>query len=372
MPSAIPTMKGETHCVHQDSHAGGILRDHDRRRLLQSQACLQRRRLRAGRSLGRSLADGLCLRHVLFLGGHLRGLCRPVRVALRHRVHLDRAGQRLHRFAAGLGDPGPPHPHHDPAAVKRHHAGIPGQALRQQRPEDRRVGDHIHLPDSLHRVAVQRPVPPVRHGFQHRLHGVHHTDGRADRRVRHRRRLHGYSHQRLHPGHHHAVRYRGRHRSGAEGQRRLHAGHLRHGEGQRSAGLRRAWRVRFVFRARSLQPVGRGDPHFPGYMGPAPDGAEVLRHQVGKCHLQGHDHLHLLRGCRGRWLLLPGRLWQTVHQSDGDRSQRCARWRLRRHRAQDAGNPVAAADRRCGDPRPVGVDVHAVLAGAGLKFHADA
>ena len=47
----------------------------------------------------------------------------------------------------------------------RHHAGVLRQALWQRQAEDRRLGHHLHLPHPLHRLAVQRPVPPVRHGL---------------------------------------------------------------------------------------------------------------------------------------------------------------------------------------------------------------
>lgn len=40
-----------------------------------------------------------------------------------------------------------------------------GKPLRQRQAEDRRLSHHLHLPHPLHRLAVQRTVPPVRHGL---------------------------------------------------------------------------------------------------------------------------------------------------------------------------------------------------------------
>ena len=54
----------------------------------------------------------------------VRGLCRPVRLEIRHRRHLGRHRQRPAWLSAGLGCAGPPHPRHDPAPGFRHHAPV--------------------------------------------------------------------------------------------------------------------------------------------------------------------------------------------------------------------------------------------------------
>ena len=172
-----------------------------------------RERLRAWRAFGGRVADGFCLRHVLLLGGHLRRLRGPVRLALRRGLHVDRSGQRLSGLAACLGGAWPPHAADEPASGQRHHAGVLRQALRLQRAEDRRFDHRLYLPHPLHGLALQRPFPAVRHGLQHRLHALHHPHGGADLRLCGGGRLHGHGHQRFHSGAHHA----GRHRRGGAG-----------------------------------------------------------------------------------------------------------------------------------------------------------
>ena len=122
-------------------------------------------RICAGRALCGPLAHRFRLRHFLFLRRGLRGLRRTVWMEVRHCGHLGGNRQRPAGLAAGLGGAGPPDPHHDPAPQLRHHAGVLRQALRQRQAEDRRLSHHLHLPHPLHRLAVQRTVPPVRHGL---------------------------------------------------------------------------------------------------------------------------------------------------------------------------------------------------------------
>ena len=66
-----------------------------------------------------------------------------------------------------------------------------------------------------------------------------------------------------------------------------------------------------------LNLLGGGAPHEPGHLGPAPDGAEVLRHQERDRRPQGHDHLHRVRPHRRRRVLLPGGLRAAVLRSGG-------------------------------------------------------
>ena len=105
-------------------------------------------------------------------------------------------------------------------------------------------------------------------------------------------------------------------------------------------------------------------------MGPAPDGAEVLRHQERDRYQQGHRHLHPLCPGGGRRMLLPGRLRPALRGQDG-RGGWCARRGLRRGDPRHALRPAGGAHRRGGDPGALRLHVHPVLPGAGLQLHLD-
>ena len=322
--------KGGISHGNQDRNAGSVLWRNAGGGHILPPPCLERERLCAGRPRRRPLAHRVRVRHFLFLRSHIRGLRRSVRLALRHSLDLDRPGQRDNRLAAGLVRAGPPHAPDDSAAGQRHHARVLRQALRQQGAQDRRLGDNLRIPHPLHRLALQRPFAAVCDGVQHRLHGLHSAHGRAYGHIRRGRRLHGHRDKRLHTGPDNAGRHSGGHRGRAQSERRLHglaAGAVR---GIRRNGIDDAGRVRLVLRPGSVRPAQRRNPHVPGRMGPAADGAEVLRHQVRKRHKQGHDNLHAVRrDSRGR-LLLPGRLRPALLGQDRHRRQR-----LRLHNTHD-------------------------------------
>ena len=60
--------------------------------------------------------------------------------------------------------------------------------------------------------------------------------------------------------------------------------------------------LRQLLRTRPAEPAGRGGAHVAGHLGPAADGAEVLRHQERPGREAGRHHLHHLR-LRGGWRL---------------------------------------------------------------------
>ena len=290
---------------NQTDYAAGVLRDNGGHRPVLPQERHRRQRLRTGRALCGPLAHRLRLRYLLFLRRGLCGLRRPVRLEVRHRRHLGGHRQRRSGLPAGLGGAGPPHPHHDPAPGQRHHARVFRQAVRLPVAENRRLGDYLHLPHPLHRQPVQ-----------HRLLGVCRCYGYPHRRLCDCRGLYGHRDQRLYPGHYHALWHQRGDFSGAEQSGRLYGGPHQAGPGVRRDGLRPGGRgsrsLRFLLRTRPGKPAGRGNPHLPGHLGPAPDGAEVLRHQKREVHQHRHGDFHPL--CHGgvRGLLLPGGLRPAV------------------------------------------------------------
>ena len=126
-------------------------------------------------------------------------------------------------------------------------------------------------------------------------------------------------------------------------------------------------RVHLLLRSQAAGTSRRGHPHLAGHLGASADGAEVLRHPLGKGHPQGRGHLHAVcRGGGGR-LLLPRRLRPSLR---GPRKRR--RRRLRRHHPRDAGKPLAAFDRHRRHTRALGLHVHALQPGHGFQLDPDA
>ena len=108
----------------ETGHVTGVLRDHGLCGLLLQEAFHGRERLCAGRAQRRPLADGFCLRDELFFRGGVRRLRRAVRLAVRHRLHLDRYRERVPGIPAGLVGAGAPHPDHDAAPEVQNHAAV--------------------------------------------------------------------------------------------------------------------------------------------------------------------------------------------------------------------------------------------------------
>ena len=138
-----------------------LLRPDDRRRTLLPPSCDQRQRLRPWRKKRRSLADRLCLRHLLFLCRHLRRLRRSVRMELRTRLHLDRSWQRLYRIAPCLEPAWQTHASDDPTHRQQNDARLFLQALRLEQAEGRRVHHRLYFLDPLHRFPLQRSFQPL-------------------------------------------------------------------------------------------------------------------------------------------------------------------------------------------------------------------
>ena len=151
--------------VHQIRYADRILCGHAGHRLLLPDPFHRRQRLRAGWTERGPLAHGLRLRHQLLLRSGLRGLCGTVRLEVRHRLHLGGHRQCADRLPDGLGHPGPTDQSHDPAPGQRHHAPVLRIPFRQQESEAHLLCHHLYFPDPLHRIPLQRPQPPLRHGL---------------------------------------------------------------------------------------------------------------------------------------------------------------------------------------------------------------
>ena len=97
-------LKGEQNngYVYQDSFSGSILRRYDRRRHILQKAEHRCKRLCTGQSLGRPMADGFRLRHLLFFCGYIRRLCRTVRLAFRSCFNMDWSWKCFHRLSARM------------------------------------------------------------------------------------------------------------------------------------------------------------------------------------------------------------------------------------------------------------------------------
>ena len=212
-----------------------------------------------------------------------------------------------------------------------------GQRFQQQVPEDRRASVIVF-------VFLIPYTASLFNGLSRLFGMAFHIDysvcvivmGGSHRRLCHRRRLHGHSHQRLHPGLHHDGGHRRRHCRRAPQPGR--ASSSRPGQPGR----------------RSATPAvlnGTVPGIFASFFGPDPMnllGVVVLTtlgtwglpqmvqkfyaiHSRRKAIAQGHDHLHPLRPGRLRRLLLPGRLRPAVLRPGGH----CRR-RLRRHHPHHA------------------------------------
>ena len=217
---------------HQDRNDRAVFRRDALRGLLLPPPLRERGRLRPGRKERWRVVHGLRLRHLLLLRGHHGGLFRTIRLEIRHRLHLDRSGERSDRLVHGVDPSGPTHPCHDPPSSQPDHARLFHEALRGQGPEAWRRNDHFRIPDPLRRFPLQRPEPPVRHGVFRGLYRVHRYHGAAHGDLRHRRRLHGHGDQRLYSGRDHVLRHHRHHFRGAAGLRGLSAGHAESGPGQ--------------------------------------------------------------------------------------------------------------------------------------------
>ena len=281
----------------------------------------------------RSVDERLRLWHELFLGRGVRRLCGPVRLQVRHLGHVGRHRQRHYRLAARLVGLRPPYPRDDPSSAGIHHAGVLRQALRFPRPAHRGGGHHLRVPHPVHRERLQWSVASVWHGLRAALRRMRHRHGGGHLHLCGAWRVYGHGHERLHSGHCHAARHHRRHRGGHLEQRRLLRGHhLAVADPRRGFG--HAGPLRQLLRARFVQPARRCHPHVAGHLGPAADGAEVLRHQDRPGHQAGCHHLHHLRLRGGRWILLPR--WLRAPLRGPDRVCRQRHAHLRLHHPDDA------------------------------------
>ena len=187
-------------------------------------ACRQRNRLHSGRPQRRPLAFRVRVRHVVFLGRHLRRLRRPVRLEIWTVGHMGWHRQRHFGQPARLVGARPPHARDDAALGRGHHARVLRKALPQPRAAHCRGGRHLRVPHPLHRERLQRPVAPVRHGIRPAIRGVRHWHGAYHLHLRGARRLHGHRGERLSARHRDVVRHHRRDLRRARRQRRLLAG----------------------------------------------------------------------------------------------------------------------------------------------------
>ena len=225
------------------------------------------------------MAHRLCLRHELLLRRRICGVRRAVRLAVRARVHLDRPRQRRARVAPCLGGVGEKDARHVAAPSKLHDERLLRQALFEPCLKNSLRCHHLHLFDSVHRVALQRPFPPLCDGIPHRLLDLHRHHGGADGRLRRCGRLHGDGGQRLHSGHHHARGHRRGHCGCHRERRRLGANFNRPLPRLRPFGLRPGGRVYVLLRPRYPLALVCRRLDVARHLGAPADGAEVLRHQ---------------------------------------------------------------------------------------------
>ena len=120
----------------------------------------------AGRAIGRSVADGICLWNLLFFRRYFR------------RAMLGSSdggsGLPLPGLAWGmpLSAPCPvypwkAYPYYDPASGFSNHAGVFRCKIRQQGFENRSIYDYLLVFDPLYSIFVQRTFQIIRNGISH-------------------------------------------------------------------------------------------------------------------------------------------------------------------------------------------------------------
>ena len=185
---------------------------------------------------------------------------------------MDRYRQRAYRLVAGLAHPGPPDAPYDAAPAERNHARLLREALLQQSAQGSGVRHRVHIPYTLYRIPVQRPLAPFQHGLQHRLYLVRDRNGRAHRNLRPGRGVYGYGGERLHPGTRDALRHLRRDRVRSQRQRRLHRCAGDPFTCPVRGGARSQRRLRVVPGPSAHLSAGRRAADITGYLGTAADG----------------------------------------------------------------------------------------------------
>ena len=146
--------KGALFYVDQDTDAGGFLRRDAGNRLLLPEECHGCQGICAGRTERRAVADGFCIRNLLLLGCHFRGICRTVWLEIRYFLHMGRHWKRFAGLPAGLGGARTPNPDYDPAPEQRDDAGFFRKAVWQRGAEGGGFHRDLHFPDSLYGFPV--------------------------------------------------------------------------------------------------------------------------------------------------------------------------------------------------------------------------
>ena len=116
--------KGRKNYVYQNLTALYFLCDYDRYRFLLQKTRDRCKRLCAGRPFGRPVADGLCLRHILFFRCYFHWICRAVRMEVRDCVYLDRDWKCSDRESAGMGGLGKADESYEPPPEVKDYAGL--------------------------------------------------------------------------------------------------------------------------------------------------------------------------------------------------------------------------------------------------------
>ena len=108
----------------------------------------------AGRAQRRTVAVGVRLRNVLFFGSDIHRLRRPVRLAVRRCRDMDRHRERRAGLVARVGRARSQNAHHGAAIGLRDDARLFRQTFRRRQTAHSRVRHHLHIPYTLHGVAV--------------------------------------------------------------------------------------------------------------------------------------------------------------------------------------------------------------------------
>ena len=117
-------------------------------------ACFRCQRFCPRLPLGRSLAQRVRIRNLIFLGRYFCRLRRSVRLEFRRGIHLDRSRKCFHRFAPCLEHSRQKNENHDPVALFKDNARFLRREIQFTRSQGCGFDDYLPLPYPLYRFAL--------------------------------------------------------------------------------------------------------------------------------------------------------------------------------------------------------------------------